>query len=129
MHMYSYIYAKSRRQGLPYHNQISAFPLSLQHQMPIFNQTNGHGSPAGLANFTGLGYPASWGPFNQTGFGAQGQMASWGGPVDPTVWGSYGNPVGWGRPGMFDGLLKVGKGAMGGLGILTNLISIGKFFY
>ncbi|WP_423799887.1 hypothetical protein [Neobacillus sp. SAB-20_R2A] len=107
------------------------------------------GQPASWApiNQTGLstqGQPASWSPVNQTGWNTQGQMMGWGGPGRPLVLGNYGYPAGWGnprvpmgwwnnagqgQPGMFGGLLKVGKGALGGLGILSSLISIGRFLF
>ena len=40
-----------------------------------------------------------------------------------------GNNMGQGQKGMFGGLLKTGMGALGGLGMLSNRISLGKFLY
>ncbi|MBS4212904.1 hypothetical protein [Neobacillus rhizophilus] len=110
---------------------------------------NAHGQPTSWTpvNQTGLsahGQPATWAPVNQTGLNTQGQMMGWGGPGRLPDWGNYGYPAGWGnprvpmgwwnnagqgQPGMFGGLLKVGKGALGGLGILSSLISIGRFLF
>ncbi|KAB2332158.1 hypothetical protein F7731_17890 [Cytobacillus depressus] len=89
-------------------------------------------------------YPTGWMSVNPAGFSTQGQMVGWGDLGGPVGWGSYGNPAGWGsqgipmgwgnfmgqgQPGMFGGLLKVGKGALGGLGTLSNLINVGKMLY
>ncbi|MBB6444438.1 hypothetical protein [Bacillus benzoevorans] len=93
-------------------------------------------NPGGLAGFGSPGHPFNGTmPVNQKGLGNFGQMMGWGGLGGPAGWESYGNPMGWGNnmgqglPGMFGGLFKVGKGALGGLGMLSNLISLGKFFY
>ncbi|MGG1397324.1 hypothetical protein ABE288_05760 [Bacillus salipaludis] len=90
------------------------------------------------------------------GFGASGQQANWGaygnptslgGQVNPMGWGAVGPdgmgccgprwdgvlwaPMGWdkGRPGILGGLLKVGKGTMNGIGMISSLISVGKFLF
>jgi hypothetical protein len=145
--MYYARYAKFRR---PYNNLIPVSPLHLQYQMPKFNQINGLGSPAGwsgqvnptgwwipggLAGFNSPGHLVNWKPVNQKGLNTHGQLAGWGNLGGPSGWSSHGIPMGWGnnmgqgQSGMFGGLLKVGKGALGGLGMLNNLINVGKMFF
>lgn len=106
-------------------------------------------SPGSLAGFGGPGHPVNWatngnqasfsmqghsGPVNQSGMYTQGHMGGWGVYGNPVGW-NQGVPMGWGnfmgqgRPGMFGGLIKVGKGALGGLGLLNNLISVGRIFF
>ena len=138
--MYHYRYATLRNHRQPYNNQFFTPPSHLQYQWPQLNQINGLGRPAdwnGLVNPAGWwspGHPVNWmAPLNQMGLNTHGQMMGWGGFGGPVGWGNYGNPMGWGnnmakgQPGIFGGLLNVGKGALGGFGILSNLISLGKF--
>ncbi|WP_419180401.1 hypothetical protein [Bacillus xiapuensis] len=81
-------------------------------------------------------------PFaNPFGFSASGQQANWGGFGNPVVWGGqvnhmgWGAPIGWvnnngnGQPGILGGLIKVGKGTMNGIGIISSLIGVGKFLF
>ncbi|MGG3563285.1 hypothetical protein ABES03_16970 [Neobacillus rhizosphaerae] len=91
-------------------------------------------------NHTGLfaqGHHASLMPpfSNPFGFGSNGKHANLGGFGNPAAWGGQVNPMGWGnnggngQPGMLGGLLKMGKGTMNGIGILSSLISVGKFLF
>ncbi|MGH1160398.1 hypothetical protein QRE62_19470 [Bacillus mycoides] len=98
-------------------------------------------------------------PFNHTGMFAQGHLAAllsppakafnfstnnsgvfgnppgWGGQVNPMGWGGSWPPMGWGnnggncQAGMLGNLLTVGKGTMNGIGMLSSLIGMGKFFF
>ncbi|PET31874.1 hypothetical protein COD75_13530 [Bacillus anthracis] len=95
--------------------------------------------------------PLPWAqPFNHTGMFAQGHLAAllsppakafkfsnnnggifgnspgWGGQVSPMGWGNNG---GYGQPGMLGNLLTVGKGTMNGIGMLSSLMGMGKFFF
>ena len=40
-----------------------------------------------------------------------------------------GNNGGYGQPGMLGNLLTVGKGTMNGIGMLSSLMGMGKFFF
>ena len=77
--------------------------------------------------FSASGQQANWGGF--------GNPAGWGGQVNPMGWGGPGAPMGWGnnegigQPGILGGLLKAGKGTMGGIGIISSLIGVGKFLF
>jgi len=101
---------------------------------------------AGHAGMFAQGHPAALLPpsANPFGFSASGQQANWGGFGNPTGWGGQVNPMGWGgpwapmgwgnnqgkgQPGILGGLLKVGTGTMGGIGIINNLIGVGKFLF
>ncbi|MFZ7945957.1 hypothetical protein [Neobacillus sp. 19] len=83
--------------------------------------------PANPFGFSANGQQANWGGF--------GTPAGWGGQVHPMGWGGPGAPMGWGynggngQPGILEGLLKLGKGTMGGLGIISNLIGVGKILF
>ncbi|CAM3868963.1 MULTISPECIES: hypothetical protein [Bacillus cereus group] len=84
-------------------------------------------------------------PFNHTGMFAQGHIAALlSPPVKPfhfntnNNWGIFGNhpgwggqvsPMGWGNNGMLGNLLTAGKGTMNGIGMLSSLIGMGKFFF
>lgn len=87
-------------------------------------------------------------PFNHTGMFAQCHLAAllsppakafnfntnnnWGIFGNPPGWGGQVSPMGWGNnglPGMFGNLLTVGKGTMNGIGMLSSLIGMGKFFF
>ncbi|PFB26173.1 hypothetical protein [Bacillus cereus] len=117
-----------------------------------------HGYPAnwaplqGHAGFNFQKPPLPWAqPFNHTGMFAQGHLAAllsppanpfhfntnnnwgilgnspgWGGQISPIGWGNNG---GNGQPGMLGNLLTVGKGTMNGIGMLSSLIGMGKFFF
>ncbi|WP_428911827.1 hypothetical protein [Niallia sp. Krafla_26] len=150
MYPYKPVYFRNQRQTFP--NQIPAFPFHLQNQLPLLNQMNGIGrpggwsslvhpggfwNPGGLGSFGSLGHKNWTAPVNQMGLNVFGQMMGLGGLGGPPGWGSYGNPmslmglgnnIGYGQPGMLGGMLNIGKGALGGLGMLSNLISLGKFF-
>ena len=41
----------------------------------------------------------------------------------------WGNNGGYGQPGMLGNLLTVGKGTMNGIGMLSSLMGMGKFFF
>ncbi|WP_166703097.1 hypothetical protein [Bacillus albus] len=93
--------------------------------------------------------PLPWAqPFNHAGMFAQGHLAAllsppakafnfntnnnWGIFGNPPGWGGQVNPMGWGnngQPGMLGNLLTVGKGTMNGIGMLSSLIGMGKFFF
>ncbi|MBG9855264.1 hypothetical protein [Bacillus wiedmannii] len=95
--------------------------------------------------------PLPWAqPFNHTGMFAQGHLAAllsppvkpfnsnannWGVFGNPPGWGGQVNPMGWGnnggngQPGMLGNLLTVGKGTMNGIGMLSSLLGMGKFFF
>ncbi|MEF7656721.1 hypothetical protein MQW34_16090 [Bacillus sp. ZJS3] len=115
------------------------------------------GQPANWTPFpghTGFNFqkpPFPWAqPFNHTGMFAQGHLAAllsppakafkfntnnggifgnspgWGGQISPMGWGNNG---GYGQPGMLGNLLTVGKGTMNGIGMLSSLMGMGKFFF
>ncbi|UJA77279.1 hypothetical protein LSF16_14655 [Bacillus cereus] len=115
------------------------------------------GQPANWTPFpghTGFNFqkpPFPWAqPFNHTGMFAQGHLAAllsppakafkfntsnggifgnspgWGGQISPMGWGYNG---GYGQPGMLGNLLTVGKGTMNGIGMLSSLMGMGKFFF
>ncbi|AZJ21261.1 MULTISPECIES: hypothetical protein [Bacillus] len=93
--------------------------------------------------------PLPWAqPFNHAGMFAQGHLAAllsppakafnfntnnnWGIFGNPPGWGGQVSPMGWGnngQPGMLGNLLTVGKGTMNGIGMLSSLIGMGKFFF
>ncbi|KMP24254.1 hypothetical protein TU49_00620 [Bacillus cereus] len=107
-----------------------------------------------LPSHAGFNYqkpPIPWAqPFNHTGMFAQGHLAAllsppakafkfsnnnwgifgnppgWGGQISPMGWGNNG---GYGQPGMLGNLLTVGKGTMHGIGMLSSLMGMGKFFF
>ncbi|HHK5544312.1 TPA: hypothetical protein ACQUHN_000697 [Bacillus thuringiensis] len=89
-------------------------------------------------------------PFNHTGMFAQGHLAALlSPPTKPFHFntnnsGVFGNPPGWGspwasmgwgnnggngQPGMLGNLLTAGKGTMSGIGMISSLIGMGKFFF
>ncbi|MBJ8105905.1 MULTISPECIES: hypothetical protein [Bacillus cereus group] len=86
-------------------------------------------------------------PFNHTGMFAQGHLAAllsppakafnfnsnkWGVFAPPPAWGGQVSPMGWGnngQPGMLGNLLAVGKSSMNGIGMISSLIGMGKFFF
>lgn len=93
--------------------------------------------------------PLPWAqPFNHAGMFAQGHLPAllsppakafkfntnnnWGIFGNPPGWGGQVSPMGWGnngQPGMFGNLLTLGKGTMNGIGMLSSLMSMGKFFF
>ncbi|WP_242311039.1 hypothetical protein [Bacillus cereus group sp. BfR-BA-01331] len=100
-------------------------------------------------NFQKHPFPSAQ-PFNHTGMFAQGHLAAllsppakpfnfntnnWGVFGNPPGWGGQVSPMGWGnnggngQAGMLGNLLTVGKGTMNGIGMLSSLIGMGKFFF
>ncbi|PDY31931.1 hypothetical protein COO17_31575, partial [Bacillus wiedmannii] len=67
-------------------------------------------------------------PFNSNAnnWGVFGNPPGWGGQVNPMGWGNNG---GNGQPGILGNLLTVGKGTMNGIGMLSSLLGMGKFFF
>ncbi|MBY7112322.1 hypothetical protein ILT06_15625 [Bacillus sp. 17RED48] len=102
------------------------------------------GQPIHYAGMMPHGYPANWAPlqghlaallsppakpfhFNtNNNWGILGNSPGWGGQISPMGWGNNG---GNGQPGMLGNLLTVGKGTMNGIGMLSSLIGMGKFFF
>ncbi|OOZ91106.1 hypothetical protein [Bacillus cereus] len=106
----------------------------------------------GHAGFNFQKPPLPWAqPFNHAGMFAQGHLPAllsppakafklntnnnwsilgnspgWGGQISPMGWGNNG---GYGQPGMLGNLLTVGKGTMNGIGMLSSLMGMGKFFF
>ncbi|MFE6138006.1 hypothetical protein [Bacillus sp. NPDC057893] len=137
-----------------FNSQTSPFswaqPINYAGMMP-----QGHpASWAPLAGHAGFNFQKSlfpWAhPFNHTGMFAQGHLAAllsppanpfnfstnnWGVFGNPAGWGGQVNPMGWGnnggngQPGMFGNLLTVGKSTMNGIGMISSLIGMGKFFF
>lgn len=114
--------------GAPFAGQVGF--NSQNHPFPWAHGFNHQGMhPQG--HFAAMQPPFS----NPFGFGANGKPGNFGGFGNPPAWGGQGNPMGWGnnggngQPGIFDGLLKMGKGTMNGIGILSSLISVGKFLF
>lgn len=96
-------------------------PLSLPQP---FNHT-GMFVPGHIAAL--LSPPANPFHFNtNNNWGIFGNSPGWGGQVSPMGWGNNG---GNGQPGMLGNLLSVGKGTMNGIGMLSSLIGMGKFFF
>ncbi|MFA2808011.1 hypothetical protein [Bacillus mycoides] len=116
------------------------------------------GQPIHYAGMMPQGHPANWAPlqghasfnfqkppipwpqpFNHTGMFAQGHIAALLSPPAKAFhfntnnnWGVFGNSPGWGnngQPGMLGNLLTAGKGTMNGIGMLSSLIGMGKFFF
>ena len=54
------------------------------------------------------------------------KLSGWGGPWAPMGWGNNG---GNGQLGMLGNLLTAGKGTMSGIGMISSLIGMGKFFF
>ncbi|MGH0542990.1 hypothetical protein ACQVPW_15785 [Bacillus cereus] len=91
--------------------------------------------------------PFPWAqPFNHAGMFAHGNLAALLSPpakafkFSTNNWGIFGNspqisPMGWGnnggysQTGMLGNLLTVGKGTMNGIGMLSSLMGMGKFFF
>lgn len=93
--------------------------------------------------------PLPWAqPFNHSGMFAQGHLPAllsppakafkfntnnnWSILGIPPGWGGQVSPIGWGsngQPGMFGNLLTLGKGTMNGIGMLSSLMGMGKFFF
>ncbi|MED0903070.1 hypothetical protein CN327_29615 [Bacillus cereus] len=126
-------------------------PIHYAGMMPQGHPANWTPLP-GHAGFNFQKPPFPWAqPFNHTGMFAQGHLAAllsppakpfhfntnnnwgilgnspgWGGQISPMGWGNNG---GNGQPGMLGNLLTVGKGTMNGIGMLSSLIGMGKFFF
>ncbi|WP_263704337.1 hypothetical protein [Bacillus thuringiensis] len=73
-----------------------------------------------------LSPPAKAFKFNTNNGGIFGNSPGWGGQISPMGWGNNG---GYGQPGMLGNLLTVGKGTMNGIGMLSSLMGMGKFFF
>ncbi|MDF2022250.1 MULTISPECIES: hypothetical protein [unclassified Bacillus (in: firmicutes)] len=73
-----------------------------------------------------LSPPAKAFKFSTNNWGAFGNSPGWGGQVNPMGWGNNG---GIGQPGMLGNLLAVGKSSMNGIGMISSLIGMGKFFF
>jgi len=132
-------------------------PFSLGQQPINYAGIIPQGHPAnwtplpGHAGFNFQKPPFPWAqPFNHTGMFAQGHLAAllsppakafnfgtnnwgvfgnspgWGGQVSPMGWGNNGS---YGQPGMLGNLLTVGKNTMNGIGMLSSLMGMGKFFF
>ncbi|MGH0924859.1 hypothetical protein [Bacillus pacificus] len=124
-------------------------PIHYAEMMPQGHPANWPPFPGHAGNFQKP--PLPWAqPFNHTGMFAQGHLAAllsppakafkfnsnnwgifgnspgWGGQISPMGWGNNG---GYGQPGMLGNLLTVGKGTMNGIGMLSSLMGMGKFFF
>lgn len=147
--MYQYWYLNSEGNGEQYNNQISMSSLYSQPQITKAQGMDGLKVPE---NWSCRVYPFGWdSPANYTGFNPQtppfplGQPIHYAGTMPQghpnNNWGIFGNPPGWGgqgspmewgnngQPGMFGNLLTLGKGTMNGIGMLSSLIGMGKFFF
>jgi hypothetical protein len=137
-----------------FNSQTSPFswaqPFNYAGMMPQGHPANWAPLP-GYAGFNFQKPPFPWAqPFNHTGMFAQGHLAAllspptkafnfssnnWGVFGNPPGWGGQVNPMGWGnnggngQPGMLGNLLTVGKGTMNGIGMISSLIGMGKFFF
>ncbi|MEK4891586.1 hypothetical protein MHH74_15805 [Bacillus sp. FSL M7-0996] len=156
--MHQYWYLDSKGNGGQYNNQISMSSLYSQPQITKAEEMNGLKIPENWScrvypfgwdsptNYTGFNPQ----PFNHTGMFAQGHLAAllsppakpfnfntnnWGVFGNPPGWGGQVSPMGWGnnggngQAGMLGNLLTVGKGTMNGIGMLSSLIGMGKFFF
>ncbi|MFK4469504.1 hypothetical protein [Bacillus sp. RC252] len=123
-------------------------PIHYAEMMPQGHPANWAPLP-GHAGFNFQKPPIPWPqPFNHTGMFAQGHIAAllsppakafnfntnnnWGVFGNSPGWGGQINPMGWGnngQPGMLGNLLTAGKGTMNGIGMLSSLIGMGKFFF
>ncbi|WP_212935014.1 hypothetical protein [Bacillus hominis] len=104
------------------HAGFNFHPSSFPWAQP-FNHT-GMFAPGHLAAL--LSPPAKAFNFNANKWGVFGNPPAWGGQVSPMGWGNNG---GNGQPGMLGNLLAVGKGSMNGIGMISSLIGMGKFFF
>ncbi|MGG5782023.1 hypothetical protein [Bacillus albus] len=139
--------------GYPFGWDSPAYYTGFNSQTPPFSL----GQPIHYAGMMPEGHPANWTPlqghvgnfqkpplpwaqpFNHAGMFAQGHLAALLSPPAKAFnfntnnnWGILGNPPGWGnngQPGMFGNLLTLGKGTMNGIGMLSSLIGMGKFFF
>ncbi|GAB6566396.1 MULTISPECIES: hypothetical protein [Bacillus] len=108
---------------LPGHAGFNFQKASLPWPQP-FNHT-GMFAPGHIAAL--LSPPANPFHFNTNNhWGIFGNSPGWGGQISPMGWGNNG---GNGQPGMLGNLLTVGKGTMNGIGMLSSLIGMGKFFF
>ncbi|MGH0522894.1 hypothetical protein [Bacillus cereus] len=73
-----------------------------------------------------LSPPAKAFKFNTNNGGIFGNSPGWGGPWAPMGWGNNG---GNGQLGILGNLLTAGKGTMSGIGMISSLIGMGKFFF
>ncbi|TXS01072.1 hypothetical protein DN390_08195 [Bacillus sp. SH7-1] len=73
-----------------------------------------------------LSPPAKAFKFSTNNWGTFGNSPGWGGQISPMGWGNNG---GYGQPGMLGNLLAVGKSSMNGIGMISSLIGMGKFFF
>ncbi|MED2983025.1 hypothetical protein P4311_16620 [Bacillus thuringiensis] len=105
----------------------------------------------GHAGFNFQKPPFPWAqPFNHAGMFAQGHLAALLSPpakpfhINTNNSGVFGNPPGWGSPwapmgwgnnggngqlGMLGNLFTAGKSTMSGIGMISSLIGMGKFFF
>ena len=102
--------------------QVLIFKTSLPWAQP-FNHTGmfAQGHLAAL-----LSPPAKAFKFNTNNGGIFGNSPGWGGQISPMGWGI--TEVTASR-GMLGNLLTVGKGTMNGIGMLSSLMGMGKFFF
>ncbi|HDR6268998.1 hypothetical protein CN602_01125 [Bacillus cereus] len=125
-------------------------PINYAGMMPQGHSANWAPLP-GHAGFNFQKPPSPWiQPFNHTGMFAQGNLAAllsppanpfnfstnkWGVFGNPPGWGGQVSPMGWGNNGgngqlgMLGNLLTAGKGTMSGIGMISSLIGMGKFFF
>ncbi|TKI17963.1 hypothetical protein FC683_29885, partial [Bacillus cereus] len=125
-------------------------PINYAGIMPQGHPTNWPPLP-GHAGFNFQKPPFPWAqPFNHTGMFAQGHLAALLSPpakpfhINTNNSGVFGNPPGWGSPwapmgwgnnggngqlGMLGNLFTAGKGTMSGIGMISSLIGMGKFFF
>ncbi|EOP11962.1 MULTISPECIES: hypothetical protein [unclassified Bacillus (in: firmicutes)] len=80
-----------------------------------------HGNLAAL-----LSPPAKAFKFSTNNWGIFGNSPGWGEQISPMGWGNNG---GYSQTGMLGNLLTVGKGTMNGIGMLSSLMGMGKFFF
>ncbi|MDX5811990.1 MULTISPECIES: hypothetical protein [Bacillus cereus group] len=73
-----------------------------------------------------LSPPAKAFNFGTNNWGVFGNSPGWGGQVSPMGWGNNGS---YGQPGKLGNLLTVGKNTMNGIGMLSSLMGMGKFFF
>ncbi|PKJ55659.1 hypothetical protein [Bacillus sp. SN10] len=119
----------------------SGYPIHYTGMMPQGQPANWTPLP-GQAGFNFQKPPFPWAqPFNHMGMFAQGHLAALLSPpakafkFSTNNWGVFGNSQGWGnnggygQPGMLGNLLTVGKGTMNGIGMISSLIGMGKFFF
>ncbi|MDA1635490.1 hypothetical protein [Bacillus thuringiensis] len=120
-------YAAMMPQGHPAHWAPLPGHADFNFQKPVWPQPFNHAGMFPQGHLAALlSPPVKPFNFNANNWGPFGNPPGWGGQVNPMGWGNNG---GIGQPGMLGNLLSVGKSSMNGIGMISSLIGMGKFFF